>query len=75
MWNHATLTCRGLIADSEGTILARPSTKFFNLEQVEQLPDEPFEVYEKLDGSLGILYWLDDEPYISTRGSFESPQS
>jgi RNA ligase len=75
LWNHATLTCRGLIADSEGTILARPFTKFFNLEQVEQLPDEPFEVYEKLDGSLGILYWLDDEPYISTRGSFESPQS
>lgn len=75
MWNHATLTCRGVITDSMGTILARPFTKFFNLEQVEHLPDEPFEVYEKLDGSLGILYWLGDEPYISTRGSFESPQS
>jgi RNA ligase len=74
-WNHATLTSRGLITDGEGAILARPFTKFFNLEQVEHLPDEPFEVCEKLDGSLGILYWLRDEPYIFTRGSFESPQS
>lgn len=75
MWNQATLTCRGLITDGAGTILARPFTKFFNLEQVEHLPNEPFEVYEKLDGSLGILYWLGDEPSIATRGSFESPQS
>ena len=42
---------------------------------MEHLPNEPFEVYEKLDGSLGILYWLGDEPYIATRGSFESPQA
>lgn len=75
VWNHTTLTCRGVITDSAGTILARPFSKFFNLEQLEQLPNEPFEVYEKLDGSLGILYWLDDEPYIATRGSFESPQA
>jgi hypothetical protein len=75
VWNHATLTCRGIITDSAGTILGRPFAKFFNLEQLEQLPNEPFEVYEKLDGSLGILYWLGDEPYIATRGSFESPQA
>jgi RNA ligase len=75
MWNPATLTCRGLITDHAGTIVARPFTKFFNLDQMEQLPNEPFEVYEKLDGSLGILYWLGDEPYIATRGSFESTQA
>jgi putative RNA ligase len=74
MWNPATLTCRGLITDDAGTIVARPFTKFFNLEQLECLPHEPFEVYEKLDGSLGILYWLEDEPAIATRGSFESRQ-
>ncbi len=74
-WNPATLTCRGLIADETGKIVARPFTKFFNLDQLEHLPDEPFEVYEKLDGSLGILYWLDDEPQIATRGSFESTQA
>ncbi len=75
VWNATTLICRGLIADEYGTVVARPFSKFFNLEQVEQLPNEPFEVYEKLDGSLGILYWIDDEPYISTRGSFESTQA
>jgi RNA ligase len=75
VWNVATRTCRGLIADEQGEVVARPFSKFFNLEQVAQLPNEPFEVYEKLDGSLGILYWIDDEPYIATRGSFESPQA
>lgn len=36
---------------------------------------EPFEVYEKLDGSAGILYHLDGVPMIATRGSFISDQS
>jgi RNA ligase len=75
VWNAATFTCRGLIADEQGNVVARPFRKFFNLEQMEQLPNEPFEVYEKLDGSLGILYWIEDEPYIATRGSFESMQA
>jgi len=39
------------------------------------LPQEPFEVYEKLDGSLGILYWVDDEPRVATRGSFTGVQA
>ena len=50
---------------------------FFNLEESENLilPDEPFEVYEKMDGSLGILYWVDSKPAIATRGSFTSEQA
>jgi RNA ligase len=32
-------------------------------------------VYDKLDGSLGILYFYDDKPYIATRGSFTSEQA
>jgi len=28
-----------------------------------------------MDGSLGILYWLNDEPFIATRGSFISSQA
>jgi RNA ligase len=67
VWNEATLTCRGLICDIDGNVVARPFRKFFNLEQVESLPDKPFDVYEKLDGSLGILYWWDGKPYITTR--------
>jgi RNA ligase len=75
VWNEVTLQCRGLILDANGRVVARPFRKFFNLEEVQDLPAGPFEVYEKLDGSLGILYWLGDEAYLATRGSFASEQS
>lgn len=75
VWNQSTRTCRGLIVDRNGDVVARPFTKFFNAEQVDSLPDEPFRVYEKMDGSLGILYWIDGKPYIATRGSFDSEQA
>ena len=75
VWNEATETCRGLILDKDMNIVARPFTKFFNYEElVEQhvnIPDLPFEVYEKLDGTLGIMYFANSDPYIATRGSFE----
>jgi RNA ligase len=32
-------------------------------------------VYEKMDGSLGILYWTNNQPFIATRGSFTSTQA
>ena len=76
-WNKYTSIFRGLIVDQAGVVVARPFAKFFNLGEVKlhELPDEPFEVYEKLDGSLGIMYWLDGKPYIATRGSFVSEQA
>lgn len=78
-WTPETLMCRGLITTPDGAIVARPFPKFFNLEEYAgALPlDEPFVVTEKMDGSLGILYWIgdDDEPAIATRGSFESEQA
>ncbi len=76
-WNECTLACRGLITDGEMKIIARPFRKFFNLEELEDFhPDiSTFEVYEKLDGSLGILYWWAGNPYIATRGSFSSEQA
>lgn len=77
LWNEWTLACRGLIMNNLYEIIARPFQKFFNLEESENLilPDEAFEVYEKMDGSLGILYWVDSEPFIATRGSFTSEQA
>lgn len=76
-WTPITLHCRGLILNSAGEIVARPLPKFFNLEelQLQQIPNEPFEVYEKMDGSLGILYWIGDKPFIASRGSFDSDQA
>ena len=77
VWNEVTIQCRGLILDEHYQVVARPFQKFFNLgEQENQLiPNEPFDVYEKMDGSLGILYWVNGEAFIATRGSFSSEQS
>lgn len=78
MWNDVTEKCRGLIVDSEGNIKARPFKKFYNYEEIEDksiIPNLPFKVYDKMDGSLGILYWIDDIPYIATKGSFISEQA
>jgi RNA ligase len=77
VWNEVTMACRGLILDEKYNIVARPFTKFFNLGEMENqfIPNESFEVYEKMDGSLGIMYWIGDKPFIASRGSFISDQS
>jgi len=77
IWNDITLMTRGLILDVDFNIVSRPINKFFNLEEhdLNEIPNLDFDVYEKLDGSLGILYWLNDKPYIASRGSFTSEQA
>ena len=77
IWNEITMQTRGLILDSDMNVVARPFKKFFNLEEhtIDEIPNMAFDVYEKMDGSLGILYWLNNEPFIATRGSFLSDQS
>ena len=79
-WNPVTLNCRGLIFDDrDGTILARPWPKFFNLGEPsagEWDHGASVEVTDKMDGSLGILYTAPDgRKAIATRGSFESEQA
>lgn len=82
VWNNETMKCRGLILDKDNNIVARPFEKFFNYEEhtgedslLSPIPNEEFEVYDKVDGSLGILYWINNEPFIATRGSFTSDQA
>jgi RNA ligase len=76
-WSDALQDCRGLILDADGNIVARPFRKFWNYEQVlDKVPaDEPFTVWEKLDGSLGVVAWYGDSLVVATRGSFESDQA
>lgn len=80
-WDDITRQCRGLIMNVEtGEVLARPFPKFFNYgEHVNKgwpIPSGVPIVSEKLDGSLGILYALEDRiPRIATRGSFTSDQA
>ena len=77
VWNPVTESCRGLIISRDGFLVSRPFKKFFNLTQVSplEMPSGSFSTYEKLDGSLGILYKSPDGFKISTRGSFTSDQA
>jgi RNA ligase len=77
VWNDVTRQCRGLITDNDGNIVARPFSKFFNLEENSLIiPTGEIHVTEKLDGSLGIVYPTSPGVYkIATRGSFNSDQA
>ena len=82
MWNDTTCKCRGIIVDENDNIISRPFKKFFNYEEYDDnnwiddlAHDFNPEIYEKLDGTLGILYWYNDVPYIATKGSFNSDQA
>ncbi len=79
VWNDTTMKCRGLIVDNEDNIISKPMKKFFNYEEYEDKNEIPsysnVEIFEKLDGTLGILYWYMDIPYIATKGSFDSEQA
>jgi hypothetical protein len=74
-WDEITLQCRGLVTDDAGTIVARPFRKFFNMEEGKHTATSEFEVYEKMDGSLIIVFWYDGGWIVASRGSFISEQS
>lgn len=80
-WNEYERISRGLVFDAKGNIIALPFAKFFNLDQMPETSSERVlsvgieYITEKMDGSLGILYWWNDQWRIITRGSFTSDQS
>jgi RNA ligase len=78
-WDDITLNSRGHIFDLEtGECVAWAFPKFFNLgENPEVLPhvlpwNRPYEVTEKMDGWLGVLYRHEGIYKVATRGSFTS---
>jgi RNA ligase len=76
-WDEVTLTCRGLILDENGEIVARSFDKFFNFEEVKDLDwnCEHVWIQEKMDGSLLILFNYQGQWYTASRGSFTSEQA
>ncbi len=75
-WNDATLHCRGLVLDWDDRPIARPLPKFFNLQEYQgNLPDGVPNIYEKLDGSLIILFYYQGQWEVASRGSFASEQA
>lgn len=77
LWDNITKSCRGLVLDNQGNVIAKTFDKFFNFEEhsPQEIPNEEFEVYEKLDGSLGILFWYQGKWILASKGSFTSTQS
>lgn len=80
LWYPATYWGRGLIVDADYNIIHAAFPKIFNLQEYSQseqkeLQVQSFTAYDKLDGSLGILYWYGGKPYLATRGSFTSQQA
>lgn len=81
-WNETNRICRGLIMNTQtGEIVARSFPKFFNIGErdessLENLPNEAFEVFEKMDGSMGSIYKTPDGALaVATPGSMASPQA
>lgn len=76
LWDEITLQCRGLIIDNDNNvILARPFKKFFNLSENKTTITDEYEIFEKLDGSLGILFFYAENWILASRGSFTSEQA
>ncbi|MEU9164729.1 AAA family ATPase [Streptomyces sp. NPDC048424] len=83
VWDEVTTRCRGLVADdTTGAIVALPLPKFFNVGEHEAgmpyapaLPDEPFEVYDKVDGSLAVVFHYAGRWRVASKGSFISAQA
>lgn len=76
-WDEFTLMARGLITDeAAGRVVATPFPKFFNAgERRGEAPNLPFEAYEKLDGSLVIVFRHDGTWRAATKGAFDSEQA
>lgn len=74
IWDNVTMNMRGTVLDENGNVVAKTFPKFFNIES-GNFPNLPFEVFEKLDGSLGILFNYEGEWHLATSGSFYSDQA
>tara|TARA_R110002153_G_scaffold45929_3_gene129355 strand:- start:2101 stop:3204 length:1104 start_codon:yes stop_codon:yes gene_type:complete len=74
-WPEACLMARGLVVNPT-RIVATPFMKFKNFgEDGVKLPEEEYEVFEKLDGSFAVIFHYNGEWRVNTRGSFNSDQA
>jgi len=76
-WNEYSLLARGLILHPETKqVIATPFPKFFNVgEMGKAIPNLPFEIFEKVDGSLIIIHYFNGSWYAATKGLFDSRQA
>lgn len=85
IWDNTNVNMRGLIINSKGEVQAMSFKKFFTFRNylspklialsegnTLRLPQEDYIITEKVDGTLGLLYWINDIPYIATQRSFKA---
>lgn len=75
--NLLACQCRGLVLDSKTyDVIAYPMNRFFNLSQEHLIPKDfdwkSVKYYDKLDGSLCIVYYHLDRWYCGTRSLSEA---
>lgn len=82
IWTPVTMRCRGLIFDEyTGAVVALPFPKIFVTAMhgvhdfAPPLPAEPFEIFEKADGSLIIAFHYAGRWHAASKGSFTSEQA
>lgn len=87
-WDATNSACRGLITDLQGKVVQRPFSKFWTFRQylaedllllsegqTKVLGFPVRSIHEKVDGTMGILYWVEDVPYIATQRSFTNAKA
>jgi RNA ligase len=78
-WDDITLAARGLVLDDQGYAYTNSIGKFFNIEELPalgiELPNEPYEIFDKVDGSCIEVFRYNGELIVCTLGSFESEQA
>ena len=78
-WNKFTIMARGLILDlNNKKVIASSFIKFWNYDEIvkaKSIIEPEFTVTEKMDGSLGILFFFEDKFRFATAGSFISEQA
>lgn len=89
-WDDVTTRCRGLVIESEAdqpvdplaAVIAQPFEKFYNYAEhaagkpyARPLPTSKFEIYDKVDGSLAIVFHYRRNWHVATKGSFTSDQA
>lgn len=80
-WNPVTIRCRGLVVEHySARVVAVPFPKLFGIGHhlagqpyAAPLPGGPFEVFDKVDGCLGIFFRYADRWHAASKGSFHSP--
>ena len=75
--HSVTYLARGIILDvSKKNVVALPFPKFWNYGEFGffDYPETEYQIFDKIDGSLGIIYYHNNQWNVTTKGSFTSKQ-